>query len=162
MSLWDSFLVVMVLLLVGVSFITLTILYSNFNDALQQDDNIPQIAKDSSEDLNTSLPSALDWIFAALVFGLPLLAMGLAYTNFISDTFFYITIGLMLLMTFFGFAFQDGWRSIVQGSVLAPYAANLPIMNHVLSNIGWYGILFVIIIGYGTYVKIQNPYGGGF
>lgn len=163
LSFMDSFVVVITLvvfvILVGVTGLT----FSYFNNALQGAD-VDQQAKDAAEDMDAAWPGAMQWIFAGLLFGLPLVSMALAHINPIPPVFFYASLGLMLLMLVFAYAFRTAYLNIIaNGGEFAWYlVSRVPLIDWVMQNFLLYSLLVVAIIGYGTYVKLGGVgYGGG-
>lgn len=164
LSLFDSIVIVAGLVAFVVAVVVAGIVYQEFNTALQGSD-LSQVAKDNADDLSTGWPGAMDWIFAALLIGLPLASMGLAYFNNIPSVFFYAILAMLFLMVFIGWGLQSAWENIiVSGDAFSIYAVNnLPITTYVMNNFGLYSLIVVAIIGFGTYVKMNSGgLGGGF
>lgn len=157
----DSFFIVTALLVFIIAAVTVGLIWGAFNNALQTSD-VAQQAKDGVSSINNAWGPTMDWFFAALLFGLPLASMGLAYFNKVPAVFFYLVIGVMLLMLFVGAGIQQGWVDIQAGNTaFSTYAANnMPIANFILTHFIMYGVLVVAIIGWGTYVKTRESPGG--
>jgi len=158
----DSIVIIIALFVFVIAAVTLGLIFQGFNDAIQIS-NVDQQAKDSIGDIDNGWGKVMDWIFAALLFGLPLTSMGLAYFNRVPLTFFYVVIAVMVLMLFVGWAFQAGWEDLqANGGVFSAYAASqMPITNFVMLNFGIYALVAVALIGWGTYVKSQEGTGFG-
>lgn len=157
MSLWDSIGIVAAIMAFVIAVIVAGLVYQSFNTAIQASD-VSQAAKDNAQALDTGWPGAMDWIFAALLFGLPLASMGLAYFNNIPSVFFYAVLAMLFLMVFIGWGLQSGYEQMVtNGGAFASYAVTkLPITDFVMKHFGFYALLVVAIIGFGTYVKANQ------
>lgn len=158
----DSVVIIIGLIAFVIAAISVGLIISAFNTSIQASD-VPQVAKDNAASLDSNWGPGMDWLFAALLIGLPLVSMGLAHMNYIPSVFFYMILAFMLLMTIVAWGLQSGWESIIsQGGIVASYAINqMPIANFVLSHLGIYTLLIITIIGYGTYVK-QDQGGRGY
>lgn len=152
----DTMLVVMVVMVVAITAISLGIASNAINDAFQTDNNIPTVAKTSMGNMSSNWGGVFDWIIAAIIIGMPLVSMGLAYFNNVPSIFFWLTIPLLLLMVFVGWGIAASWSTVlVDGGTFAAYAvSDMPITNFILSNFGYYAVLIVLIIAFGTYVKL--------
>lgn len=157
----DSLFIVMILfgfmLVAGILGYTI----NEFNTHIQGED-VSSRAKTDIAALDNSWGGAMDWLFLALLIGLPLASMGLAYFNAVPSVFFYMTLAVLLLMVFVGWGLQDGYTELQgTGGALAGYIqAEMPITNFIMTNFGIYSLLVVLIIGYGTYVKSTRTQGG--
>lgn len=156
----DTLVIVSILFLFVIVSASLGLMYSKFSDAIQSSD-VDDLSKETIGNFDSAWGGAMDWFFLALLIGLPLSAMALAQLNNIPSTYFYLVIGVLLLMVFIGWGLQGGYESIqAQDTDFSNYLANeMPVMNWIMSNFGLYSILIVLIIGWGTYVKQRN--GGG-
>lgn len=153
-SLFDSFWIVSALLAFVVAAVAVGLVFEAFNSAVQAGD-FPDVAKTSVSGFDTALPGVFDWLFVALLFGLPLVSMGLAWFNNIPLVFFYVVLAVLLLMVFIGWGLQSGWESIIAGgSTFALYVTTrMPLTSFVMNNFGFYSLVVVAVIAFGTYVK---------
>jgi hypothetical protein len=154
MSLFDSFYIVGALFAFVIAAVAVGLVFQSFNNAVQTGDFAP-VAKEVTGGLAGGWPGVVDWIFVALLIGLPLASMALAYFNNIPAIFFFGIIGVLFLMVFVGWGLQAGWEGIMaDGGDFSIYVSSgLPMTNFILSNFGVYSLLVVAIIGFGTYVK---------
>lgn len=157
----DSFFIVTALVVFVVAAVTVGLIVNAFSDAIAGDTNISETARDGAAAMDTAWGDVMDWFMAALLFGLPLVSMGLAHTNIVPNLFFYVTIAVLLLMVFVGWGLQAGFESIAAGGgAFSTYmAANMPISNFIMLHFGIYSVLVVAIIGYGTYAKARQGIG---
>jgi hypothetical protein len=163
MSMSDAFFIVVALVSVVIVMIATGIVFEKFNGAISASD-VSQVAKDNVAHIDSQWPGAMDWLFASILFGLPLVSMALAHFNSIPSIFFYLTLALLFLMAFVSYAFQGAWESLRMGGTdFSVYAVSrMPITDFVMSNFGLYGLLIIAIIGYGTYVKLGGADSRGF
>lgn len=162
MSMFQDVLVigfVLVLIVVG-ALLTLVIvkpISSAFNNA-----DIAQVGKDRVADFDTHLPGIFEWILLILYIGLPLIALGLAFTNAIPSFYFWIATVLVFVFSIIGFFVADLWNIVTTPSILSDAASSMPLIDLIFSNFWVYLLLIWFLIGVGTYVKYGNVGYGGF
>lgn len=154
----DSFFIVTALVVFVVAAVSVGLILNAFNTAIASDTTISQTARNGADSMDNAWGSVMDWFLAALLFGLPLVSMGLAHTNVVPNLFFYVTLAVLLLMVFVGWGLQAGFESIIaNGGAFASYlATSMPISNYVMTHFGIYSVIVVAIIGYGTYAKARQ------
>lgn len=140
---------------------TMGLMLQKFNTAIQINDIIDERSKTDIGNLDNAWGGSMDWFFIALLTGLPLASMALAHFNNIPSTYFYLLLGVLLLMVFIGWGLQGGYENLqAQGGDFANYLTDeMPLTNFILTNFGLYSVIIVLIIGYGTYVKQRQGVG---
>lgn len=148
----DTIYVFVFLIIVGILGVIGVILVDNVNDAFQNS-NVDQIAKDAVGQADATYPSSIDWIFAMLFIGLPLVGFGIAAITSIPTIFYWLALGVNFFLTIIASFIQDSWVSYTSDSFIAGYATQLPIMNLIMTNFVIYVIVVMILLGIGTYVR---------
>lgn len=159
----DVGIIVVALFVFAIAAVTVGIIWNAISTSFTGNADIPQVAQDGVNEIDTSWGPVMDWFFIALLFGLPIVSMGLAYFNNVPALFFYVVIAVMLLFVIIGWGLQGGWQNMIaNGGTFANYVTtNMALTNFVMNNFGLYTILMIAIIGYGTYVKLGGG-GAGF
>lgn len=149
---YDSLLVGAAVVVVAFALVLTMAVITPINNAFQ-DANIDNSGKEVVAGWNSALPSSFDWILAVLFIGLPLIAFGLAYVNFIPRVFFFVFIGLLFVMALIGGVVSTMWGSVLTADIMSDAAATMPITNFIMTNYGVYFLITVFLISIGTYVK---------
>jgi hypothetical protein len=144
--------------IVGMAFISVifVVVTQGFNNALADDTNIPQVAKDSTSDASLAVPGMFDFWFALFFVGLPLLSAVLAYFNKIHPLLFWAGLLYSLILIFIGNGIKDLWAGAKSASVFSDASAYLPITDFVLSHFAVYVLFMVVLIAAGTYWKFAG------
>lgn len=108
------------------------------------------------QNFDSGFANSLDFVFAVIFIGLPLVAFGLAFLNFIPSFFYWISIALVVIFGVIGAIIQDIWTAATTGNILTVYALEMPVANFILSNFMYYIFLVFFLIAIGTYVKLEG------
>lgn len=133
------------------------LLVSNINTGFAGNDPYGAV-----NDFDTQLPGIIDWIFGLLFIGLPLIALGLAFVNFIPSFFYWLAMLVNAVITILGFALQAMYNSTVASGQLANTVSRIPVTDFFMSNMGYYSVIVWLILAIGTYVKFNPSIGGGY
>jgi hypothetical protein len=155
MSLFDSFVIIGSVITFLIVAVLLGLTLSAFNLSLDASD-LPEEAKEMAGVMDANWAGGVQWIFVGLLVGLPLLSMVLAHINSIPSVFFFISLGFLFLMTIVGWAFRAAWLNVkAGGGDFAFYVVDrMQLVDFVMSNFGVYTLFIILLIGYGTYVKL--------
>lgn len=137
------------------------LLVSNINTAFASAD-VDQVGKNVVSGWDSQLPSIVDWFFGLLFIGLPLIALGLAFVNFIPSFFFWVAMLVSAVITVLGFALQTAYEAVVSSAAMADVASRIPVTNFFMDNMGIYAIFVWLLIAIGTYVKTNQSGGMGY
>lgn len=113
--------------------------------------------------MNTSVDNSFAWtidFFVVMVmFGLPLLAMILAFFNNIHPFFFFASIGFSMLIVVVATWFSQGWSQFLASSDLSSMVYFMPMTNWVMSNFVVYAVFAILMLVFGVFVKSKSNQG---
>lgn len=155
-NLFDSIVIVVILSIFAFSVLMGVFLIGEINSAFQATD-IPDQAKTITQYADSQLPWVWDFWFGLFFIGLPLVSMGLAFFNDINPVFFWVSLGLVLIVVLLGAAAANIWNNVMSSSATLDLVADrLPITNFIMSSYGLYAFVIFIIIAAGSFVKMRG------
>lgn len=156
----DGIIITGVLLLLAFAGLLFSAIMTPANTAIQAS-SMTNDSKLVVSDFNEFIPKSLDWVILLLFIGLPLIAFGLAFTNYVPSAFFWIAVLLVFVLSVFGGIVQLVWGAVTESGVLSVAATAYPYADFLFSNYMFYILIVVALLGVGTYVKLNNPFAGG-
>jgi hypothetical protein len=152
----DSLLIILVMVALAITGLLMVGFANIISDAFNQSNSIPTDAKELSNSVNQQTPGIIDFAFAMLFIGLPLLGMALAFFVDTHPIIFWASLGLVLLLVILAAGFSVAWEALTQEGFLSEAAHKLPITNFIMNNFGVYAFLVFCIMAFGTFVKSRS------
>jgi hypothetical protein len=153
-NIFDVFLILGIGFMIMLCVVVGIYLAGKVNTAIQ-DAGVSDDAKTMVSNINNDLPSTVDFIVLIILIIMPIVSAILAFFNNIHPLFFFVGIGMMLLIVLAGAAYKEVWEDTTAGELSAT-AQSMPMTNFVLNHFGVYSLLCGIIVLYGLYSKITS------
>lgn len=151
----DNLTIIFFLSLLAFGGLLVVVIVDAVDDAFQSAP-IDQQGKDVTAAFDVQTPKILDWLVGVLFIGLPLIAMGLAFTNYVPPIFYWLAMLAAFAVSIVGFIAQDIWGSYTVSSVFSNAASTAPLTDFLFGHFGYYVLIVWLLLGLGTYVKTQD------
>lgn len=159
-NIMDGLVVVMILGVMAITSVVVFLAISLIQDSLNADPSVGQDAKDMITKGESSFPRIMDFWFALFLIGLPLGSAVLAYFDNIHPLFFWLSLGVIIVIVILGASVQTLWGELAEDAELNTSMQGMPITYFLMNNLGFYSFFCTLVIVFGTFVKLRS--GGGF
>lgn len=154
-TIFDGIVILLIILVFGI-LLTISLYFINtVNEQFQDDNTVPQAAKDITGGFNTQASWVFDFLGVMAMISLPIISLILAFFNNIHPLFFWASFSLSLIILIFASSIGDMWISITDDT-LASTVARMPMMDWLLSNYGFYALFIIATVGFGVFVKSRD------
>ena len=151
---------IMVLLGFGIMVIIVFILFINkMNTTIGNDPSIPSQGKTFISNIQGQNGWTMDFIIVMALLALPLVSAMLAYFNNIPPFFFWVSIGVLMVVIVFANVLSDAYTNVTGVGDATVIASTLPMTNFVMTHFVIYAFLCSIIILVGVFMKPKSTMG---
>ena len=142
-AIFDMIMVVIVLFIIGLAAVVGGYIMSELDDAVQDDDDISETAKNVSATIESNYSTWFDNVFLTVLIFLWLM---LIVTSFMIDAhpiFFIITVLLLIVVFIVGMAMANAYTELTADPDFAEYAGNMVKTQFVFDNF----LIILIVMG---------------
>lgn len=150
---FDTLLVIVVLIVFSLVSILGYKIYSDFNTDLQADADINEYAKNMSSDMNTRYPSIFDGAFVLLFI---LLWVFIIVSSFMIDThpiFFVCMLLLSVFVIIIAASLANSWNDVTQDAEFASLLVDFPITVYIIQHYVLYVVMLMFTAMIALYAK---------
>lgn len=160
----DSIMIISIIFVLACGMMFFTFFIKNTTTSLMSSNTVMSTPTSNAivTGVDTNTPWVADFFVVMIMFGLPLLAMILAFFNNISPVFFWSTIGFSMLIVVLAGFFENGYLNFVNTSGMKIVESYMPLTAFIMNNFVMYALIVFAVIGFGVYAKTkaQNGIGG--
>lgn len=120
--------------------------------------NVPSSVNIIGSTIENETPGVFDFVLIAIIIGLPLISMILAFFTDIHPILFFVIILLTILVVFTGIGYKYMWEKFATTEVGLFGANNLPMTTFIMNNFSIYVLFCSFVIIFASYVKIRSGY----
>lgn len=134
-SILDVFVILSVLFVIGFVGIVLYDVFGDINTQIQDDADMSNTSKATSQNLYTRFPSWLDGTFAFIIIGLWIISLILSFVLPNDSVFLWIAIVLLVVLLVIAAIAGNVYTEWIGSDEITGQELNFPIMNFILSHL---------------------------